>query len=60
MFINAGDGRFTTKRRYKTRAGPSSIAIGDLNGDSKPDLATANLDASIVTVLVNGGGVAST
>jgi len=35
---------------------PSSIAIGDLNGDRKPDLATASDIESTVTVLINKGG----
>jgi hypothetical protein len=32
-----------------------SVAIGDLNGDAKPDLVTANLDANSVSVLANRG-----
>ena len=32
---------------------PSSIAIGDLNGDGKPDLAVANYDSGTVSVLLN-------
>jgi hypothetical protein len=35
--------------------GPASIAIVDLNGDHKPDLATANAGANTVTVLSNRG-----
>ena len=39
--------------RNGTRA--VSVAIGDLNGDGKPDLATANRDAGSVSVLAGTG-----
>jgi hypothetical protein len=42
-------------KSYATGSGPPSVAIGDLNGDRKPDLATANRDASTVSVLLNRG-----
>jgi hypothetical protein len=47
---------------YKTFASDSAVAIGDLNGDRKADLAVANLGGSsqgspgAVTVLLNRGG----
>lgn len=47
------NGRFRAPQEYATGAGPYSIAIGDLNGDGKQDLATANLDANTVSVLLN-------
>ncbi|OLB54609.1 MAG: hypothetical protein AUI03_09420 [Nitrospirae bacterium 13_2_20CM_2_62_8] len=44
-----------------TGDGPFSVAIGDLNGDGKRDLAVANVNADTVSVLINttppmGGG----
>ena len=42
-------------RGATNRTQPGSVAIGDLNGDGKPDLATANGDASTVSVLLNRG-----
>ena len=36
---------------------PRSVAIGDLNGDGKPDLATANCLADTVSVLINRPGL---
>jgi FG-GAP-like repeat/FG-GAP repeat len=34
---------------------PQSVAIGDLNGDGKPDLATTNFGVNTVSVLLNRG-----
>jgi hypothetical protein len=44
---------FAPAKGYATGKGPASAAIGDLNGDGKPDLATANLYAHTISVLVN-------
>jgi hypothetical protein len=46
---------FALARNYPTGLGPVSVAIGNLNGDGKPDLATANLEANTVSVLLNRG-----
>src|SRR5436309_2328847 len=40
---------------FDTGSGPESVAIGDLNGDARPDLATANNGASTVSVLLGNG-----
>src|SRR5438046_10184604 len=34
---------------------PSSVAIGDLNGDGRPDLAVANSTSGTVSVLLGNG-----
>lgn len=44
---------FATKVDFATGVRPRAIAIGDLNGDGKPDLAIANNGASTVSVFPN-------
>jgi FG-GAP-like repeat/PASTA domain len=56
VLLNRGDGSFQPKLDYGTGSSPFAVAIGDLNGDAKPDLATANyLGESTVSVLLNRG-----
>jgi FG-GAP-like repeat/PASTA domain len=55
VLLNKGDGSFQTKRDYRVGRNPRSVAIGDLNGDRKPDLATANFEPDTVSVLINRG-----
>lgn len=55
VLLNRGDGRFGVRRDYRTGLSPTSVAIGDLNGDGKMDLATANEDGNSVSVLLNAG-----
>ena len=54
MLLNKGDGSFRAKRDYEPGR-PCSVAIGDLNGDGKPDLAIANSSTDTVSVLLNRG-----
>jgi predicted NUDIX family NTP pyrophosphohydrolase len=55
VLLNRGDGSFRAKRDYGAGSVPHSVAIGDLNGDGKPDLATATQLANTVSVLTNRG-----
>jgi FG-GAP-like repeat/PASTA domain len=61
VLLNKGNGSFGARRDYRTgrrsaEPAPLVVAIGDLNGDGKPDLATANYgDANTVSVLLNKG-----
>jgi hypothetical protein len=40
---------------FETGSGPSAVAVGDFNGDGRPDAAVVNRTASTVTVLRNEG-----
>jgi hypothetical protein len=55
VLLNRGDGSFPAKRDYSTGRGPRSVATGDLNGDRRPDLVTANASANTVSVLISIG-----
>jgi len=52
--LNIGvGGSFATKVDYPTGTTPYSVAIGDLNGDGKADLAVTNYNSTSVSVLIN-------
>jgi hypothetical protein len=55
VLLNRGDGSFQPNLDYPTDFGSDSVAIGDLNGDGAPDLATANDLGYSVSVLLNRG-----
>jgi hypothetical protein len=44
---------FAAKQDFATGSQPESVAVNDLNGDGKLDLAIANITASTVSVLLN-------
>jgi 6-phosphogluconolactonase (cycloisomerase 2 family) len=44
---------FAAKVDFTTGSNPYSVAIGDLDGDGKPDLAVANLISNTVSVFRN-------
>ena len=52
VLLNKGDGTFEARLNYAAGKGPASVAIGDLNGDTKPDLVTANYNADSVSVFL--------
>jgi hypothetical protein len=44
---------FAPKVDFATGTSPSSVAIGDLNGDGKPDIVVANRNNGAISVLLN-------
>ena len=59
VHLNDGTGRLTQAFNRTTDAGLVSIAIGDLNGDGKPDLAAVGDSPGAVDALVNTGNTTS-
>ena len=57
VLLGDGTGRFTAAPNSPFPAGsqPNSVAVGDFNGDGKPDLAIANYNSNNVTVLLGNG-----
>jgi hypothetical protein len=50
-----GDGTFQAPVDYSVGSGPSSVAVGDFNGDGKSDLVVANTFSNTVAVLMGRG-----
>ncbi|MEG3861167.1 DUF4347 domain-containing protein, partial [Microcoleus sp. herbarium12] len=44
---------FSPQVEFPTNTGPESVSIGDINGDGKPDLATANWGSNTASILLN-------
>ena len=53
VLLNRGHGRFGAARQYRSGSDSDPVAIGDLDGDGKLDLVTA--DSETVSVLLNQG-----
>src|SRR5258708_6218366 len=46
---------FASAVKYGVGSSPFRVALGDLNGDGKPDIAVANIFSDTVSVLLNQG-----
>ena len=56
-----GTGTFKAQQTFTTGANPYSVAVADVNGDSKSDLVVANRNGNSVSVLLgNGNGTFQT
>ncbi len=55
VLLGNGAGSFGAATNFAVGRYPDSVAIGDLNGDGKPDLAVANSGSNNVSVLLGNG-----
>src|SRR5947199_119939 len=56
VFLSRGDGSFAPRRDYLIGGGADAIAVGDLNGDDRPDVAVTRGEAGpFISVLLNRG-----
>jgi len=58
VMIGAGHGKFQSSRAFDVGAAPGSIAVGDFNGDGKPDLAVANYSTQLAHSSPNPSNIA--
>ena len=58
VLLGNGDGTFQPAASFAAGAVPVSVALGDVNGDGRPDLAVANggSDSTVSVLLGNGDG----
>ncbi len=52
ILLGNGDGTFQPRVDYATAAGPNQLIAGDFNGDGRLDLAVADQDSSMLSVLL--------
>jgi len=55
IMLGKGDGTFFPSVNYATGFSPFSLVKGDFNGDSKLDLATANIQVDTISILLGNG-----
>ncbi|WP_341880883.1 FG-GAP-like repeat-containing protein [Synechococcus sp. UW140] len=61
VLLGNGNGTFQTQATFSTGLGPNSVALGDINGDGRLDIITANRDSNTASVLLgNGNGTFQT
>ncbi len=56
VLLNEGGGTFGAPQDYVVGDEPVALAVGDFNGDGRPDIAVVSGDDNAVSVLLNSGG----
>ena len=57
VLLGNGDGTFQAPRHFAAGSVPQSVAVGEFNGDGRPDLAVVNVfDRNVSVLLGNGNG----
>ena len=55
VFLGVGNGTFQNRTTVSLSNYPNSLAVGDFNGDGKPDIAVAMNNAGMLAVLLGNG-----
>jgi len=55
VLLSNGDGTYQPAATVTVGNNPVSVAVGDFNGDGKPDLAVANAGSNTISVLIGKG-----
>jgi len=55
VLLGNGNGTFQPAQNYPAGTSPSSVAVGDFNGDGRLDLVVANAGSNTVSVLLGNG-----
>jgi len=55
VLLGNGNGTFGNATTYDVGTGPVGLAVGDVNGDTDPDIVVANFASNNVSVLLNNG-----
>src|SRR5262249_36157395 len=56
VLLGNGDGTVQAPRTFTVGSSAQSVAVGDFNGDRRPDFAVNNRSSNTVSVFTNGGG----
>src|SRR5262249_37620595 len=55
VLVGNGNGTFQAPRNFAVGSDPRSVAVGDFNGDARPDFAVSNVASGSVSVLLSSG-----
>jgi hypothetical protein len=53
VLLGNGNGTFKTQATFAVGDGPLAVALGDMNGDGRLDITTANFSSGNASVLLN-------